>query len=177
MGTSVEDMIRKAALGISQPDDFAMRSLLFSSLQIIDSLRSATQHPSDEAGVIDHYSIGYREGLKDWAEKVDENKRQQATIADLVVALEDAIGTLACVERPARIDPDHGEAVAALGNRIGFGALMSSASASWREFLSASGTAGGEFVAGPCMATVTGTLRRARAALSKALPSTQGETK
>ncbi len=86
---------------------------------------------------------------------------------DLVAALAECIEVLALVERPAFVDPDYGPAVEALGERIGYGALMSSASASWRQKLVASGMAGGgEFVAGPCHSTVVSTLAKARAALA-----------
>jgi hypothetical protein len=81
-------------------------------------------------------------------------------------ALEECVEVLALVEHPRRIDPQYGQEVAALGYRIGFGALMSSASASWREYLVSNGMpAGSEFVAGPCHATVLSALKQARAAL------------
>lgn len=80
-------------------------------------------------------------------------------------ALEDAEDTLRLVERPAFRDPRYGDEVEALGLRIGFGALMASASASWREHLAADGDpVGGEFVAGPCHGTVVATLAKIRAA-------------
>jgi hypothetical protein len=88
------------------------------------------------------------------------------TIAQLVKALEEAETVLALVERPAFPDPLYHEEVKALGRRIGFGALMSTASAGWREVAQERGDPiGGEFVAGPCHGTVTHTLsiiRRAR---------------
>lgn len=80
-------------------------------------------------------------------------------------ALEDAEDTLHLVELPAFRDPRYGDEVEALGLRIGFGALMASASASWREHLAADGDpVGGEFVAGPCHGTVVATLAKIRAA-------------
>ncbi|RZN19506.1 hypothetical protein [Bradyrhizobium sp. Leo121] len=86
-------------------------------------------------------------------------------------ALEECVSVLAMVERPARVDPDHGDEVAALGDRIGYGALMTSASASWRARLGEDGDpVGGEFVAGPCHVTVLRALKKARTALSHALP-------
>jgi DNA helicase HerA-like ATPase len=82
-------------------------------------------------------------------------------------ALTECIDTLALVEHPRMVDPNYGEEVRHLGDRIGYGALMSSASASWRNRLKEDGNpVGGEFVAGPCYATVLRTLRIARAALS-----------
>lgn len=82
-------------------------------------------------------------------------------------ALQDCIETLALVEHPSRVDPHHGDTVKALGERIGYGALMASAQASWREKLIGSGMkGGGEFVAGPCYATVQSSLAKARSALT-----------
>ena len=85
------------------------------------------------------------------------------TLKSLREALEDAEETLRLVEHPAIRDPQYGDEVEALGRRIGFGALMSSASASWRDV---HGVKGGEFVAGPCYGTVVATLAKIRAALS-----------
>lgn len=85
----------------------------------------------------------------------------------LRVALEECVEVLGLVEHPRREDPDYGHEVATLGDRIGYGALMSSASATWRRRLKEDGgPVGGEFVAGPCQATVTRALQMARAALS-----------
>jgi len=99
-------------------------------------------------------------------EAYKENFTLRAENERLRGALEDCISTLALVEHPAFEDPQHGDEVRTLGHRIGFGALMSSASASWRKSLEQNGvSSGGEFVAGPCFQTVAGTLRRARAAL------------
>ena len=92
---------------------------------------------------------------------------------ELEGALKGAEATLALVEHPAREDPLHGSEVRALGARIGYGALMSSAQASWRMHLEESGyPLGGEHVAGPSFGTVQVTLRAIRAAL---LPATQAE--
>jgi hypothetical protein len=89
-------------------------------------------------------------------------------------ALQECIDVLALVEHPRREDPQYGVEVAALGDRIGYGALMSSASASWRKRLKEDGyPVGGEFVAGPCQATVTRALRMAREALT--ISSTEGK--
>lgn len=90
--------------------------------------------------------------------------------SDVREALRECVSILEMAEQPALVDPDYGEEVEALGNRIGYGALMTSASASWRERLAEEGCpTGGEFVAGPCHATVLALLKRARAALA-ALP-------
>ena len=91
----------------------------------------------------------------------------EAALREKDEALTDCVDTLALVERPAFVDPRYGAEVAALGKRIGFGALMASASASWRQALADRGDpCGGEFVAGPCHATVVASLRRARSALA-----------
>ena len=62
-------------------------------------------------------------------------------------------------------DPDYGAEVKALGDRIGYGALMASAQASWRARLKADGLEGGEHTSGPCYAV----LMRAREMAQKAL--------
>jgi hypothetical protein len=84
-------------------------------------------------------------------------------------ALEDALReceeTLALVEYPSIVDPRYGAEVEALGERIGYGALMSSASASWRK--NAGKLAGSEFVAGPCFVTIVRTLMMVRTALQE----------
>ena len=96
---------------------------------------------------------------------------RDAQIARLREALVDAEEVLALVERPAFPDPRHHEEVKALGRRIGFGALMSTASAGWAEANRAEGYPdSGVFVAGPCIGTVHGTLRRIRAALGETKP-------
>ena len=52
-------------------------------------------------------------------------------------------------------DPAHHERVKSLGEQIGFGALMSTAEAGWREVLESKyGYTGGEFVQGPCRSTI-----------------------
>lgn len=42
-------------------------------------------------------------------------------------------------------------AVKALGDRIGYGRLMSAAQGCWREVLASTNTQGGEFAIGPCI--------------------------
>lgn len=84
-------------------------------------------------------------------------------------ALEDVQDTLALVEHPAFPDPVHHERVKALGREIGFGALMSTAEAGWREVLVEKDyPLGGEFVSGPCRSTVESTLKTIRAMLASA---------
>lgn len=82
-------------------------------------------------------------------------------------ALEECVAVMAMQEHPRCPDPAYHEEVKALGRRIGFGALMGTASAGWREVAAEKGyPTGGEFVAGPCFSTLTATLRKARQALS-----------
>lgn len=88
---------------------------------------------------------------------------------DLLRAAKEAEEVLALMERPRIEDPSYGAEVRALGYRIGFGALMSSASASWRKMLEGSGgPVGGEHCAGPCHATVLMTLKVVRDAIARA---------
>ena len=82
--------------------------------------------------------------------------------------LEGALGKAKCSLELAgsvpAINPHFADEVAALGRRIGYGALMSAASALWRDELD--DLAGGEFVCGPCRATVESNLRLIRTTLS-----------
>ena len=88
-------------------------------------------------------------------------------IAELEGELRECVEVLALKENPDFPDPKHHERVKALGQEIGFGALMSTASCGWRECAKEQGIAGSEFVAGPCYVTVVETLSRARAVLAK----------
>lgn len=103
----------------------------------------------------------------------------RAKVEGLEKALREAEETLRLVERPAFPDPIHHERVKALGREIGFGAMMTTASAGWREVVAERGhPTGGEFVAGPCLATVQMALAKvpaALAALSEAKPAAQAE--
>ena len=83
-------------------------------------------------------------------------------------ALKECETVMAMAEHPNIEDPDYGREVAALGDRIGFGALMSSASATWHKRAIAQGTPGSEFVASPCYVTLIKTLRIVRAAIALA---------
>lgn len=80
-------------------------------------------------------------------------------------ALREAGEVFALCEHLPRFDRDYGAEVEALGERIGYGAMMSSAQASWRAKLERSGFAGGEHVSGPSFATVQRTLTIIRQAL------------
>ncbi len=91
----------------------------------------------------------------------------QKRIEELEEAVRECVETFELVERPSFLDPDYSDEVSALGDRIGYGALMSSASASWRNALVEQDCpVGGEFVAGPCHVTVLRALKIARAALT-----------
>ena len=93
-------------------------------------------------------------------EAADEIERLRAALDETRVNLE-------LVERLRIKDPAYGAEVEALGERIGYGALMSSAQASWRASNARRGfPTGGEFVAGPCYATVMKNLEMVRAALN-----------
>jgi hypothetical protein len=80
-------------------------------------------------------------------------------------ALADAGDVLELASRPARVDPDRhfSEQVKALGELGGYGALMATASALWREKLG--DLAGGEFAAGPCVSTAASRVVRIDEAL------------
>ena len=87
-------------------------------------------------------------------------------VEPLVEALRVAIGTFALTEREKIEDPQYGEYIRSIGDKIGYGALMSGAQAEWRKRLREDGgLVGGEFVAGPCYVTVLDTLKHLRAAL------------
>jgi len=96
----------------------------------------------------------------------------------VLAALKECEEVLRLSEHPALPDPLYHEEVKALGRRIGFGALMSTASAGWREVSAEHGyPVGGEFVAGPCFATLQSTLAQVRAALALSAASVSVGTK
>lgn len=73
---------------------------------------------------------------------------------------------LSPIESTPSRDPSYHDLVNALGDRIGFGALMKIAELCWREDLAANDfPVGGEFVAGPMRAQIDKALRLVRAAL------------
>lgn len=79
-------------------------------------------------------------------------------------ALNDCIELLSSMAEPARPDPRFHDVIHALGMRIGFGVLMHGASFAWREHLRISGfPVGGEFVVGPCRASIETVLKLAQA--------------
>ncbi len=93
---------------------------------------------------------------------VEENAR-------LREALIDVGEVLASAAKPAKKDPNKHftDSVKALGEMGGYGALMVTASALWRETLEAQGLAGGEFAAGPCVSTADSVAVAVRAALQE----------
>lgn len=64
-------------------------------------------------------------------------------------------------------DPAYGAEVKALGDRIGYGAMMASAQASWRELLKRDGLEGGEHTHGPCYAVLMDARAKAEDALKE----------
>ena len=93
-------------------------------------------------------------------------------VAALVEATKDLRDALAHMATPARVDPDKyfSEQVKAFGDAFGYGALMTTASALWRQSLG--DLQGGEFAVGPCVTTAANQLKRLSAALT---PFTKGQ--
>ena len=81
-------------------------------------------------------------------------------------ALRECESVFAMLEHLPIKDPAYTSEVRALGERIGYGALMSAAQYEWRQSLHRSGgPLGSEFVSGPCYATVLSVLTQVRAVL------------
>lgn len=79
------------------PDAFPYDTAAEDAARQAETVAAWNKRPDeDEAGVIDHYSIGYREGLKDWAEKVAENGRLNAELE----AVSAAIGSCRFMDQP-----------------------------------------------------------------------------
>ena len=89
-------------------------------------------------------------------------KRERAMEAALREFLEITEPAARC--RPE--DPDYGADVRALGDRIGYGAMMASAQAAWRALLSKDGLEGGEHTHGPCYAVLVRARKMAEDALT-----------
>lgn len=122
------------------------------------------------------------EPVRHWYESADHEPRDTVDILKVVVtdlqsdrrdvlamraALLKAEEVFELVEHPKEAFTPHVLEVAALGDRIGYGALMSTASALWRRRLAAGDFGpGGEFVAGPCQATIDRMLTSIRAILA-----------
>lgn len=89
-------------------------------------------------------------------------------IENLQDALEEMMKITMMGAQPAQIDPQYGKAVASLGSQVGFGVVMMSASAAWREDLKNAGyPTGGEFAVGPCVSTLQFARKRATDALDR----------
>ena len=95
---------------------------------------------------------------------------QDQQVLALVEAARDAGDVLQSAASPSNLDPQYSDQIAALGERIGYGALMHGASALWRKSLG--DLAGSEFAAGPCVSTAASRLAR----LDDALMPFRGET-
>lgn len=80
-------------------------------------------------------------------------------------ALQEAEQALALAVPVPLVDRRLAEEVRHLGDRYGYGALMSTASAIWRTKLD--DLAGGEFVCGPCRSTADAALASVRAAMAE----------
>lgn len=89
----------------------------------------------------------------------------QSPGAGVVEAAQEALELLEAEVFPTLEDPHYGHQVRELGERIGYGALMVSASASW-----SSTAKGGEFTVGACRATVQAVVTRLRTALANPAP-------
>ena len=97
----------------------------------------------------------------------------QAHLDMAVAALEDVQSLLADAAIPAIVDRDQevNMAVKQLGDRIGYGALMTTASAIWGVKLAAQGLAGAEFVCSTCRKTAG----NARDKIKSTLTAIKGE--
>jgi hypothetical protein len=93
-----------------------------------------------------------------------ERDRLQAEVERLRETLIDAGDVLERAGTPSRVDPAIAGPVCVLGSAIGYGALMSTASALWREALGE--LAGAEFSASVCVSTAASRARRIDAALA-----------
>ena len=104
-------------------------------------------------------------GSRIFAEAADLIQQQQATIERLSAALDDAreVLALACLESIA--DPHILIELRELCERAGYGNVMSSASAIWRQRLG--DLAGSEFCAGPCRSTAESTIAKIDNVLGK----------
>ena len=109
-------------------------------------------------------------GTEEYA--TEEQAIRAARLANAAEGLLEAAAELLAIlepnRRPAFEDPDHQQAVEALGDQIGYGALMSAAEAGWRKKLAAQGMKGGEFVSGPCRSLFDSGYDALHAAIAKA---------
>ena len=85
----------------------------------------------------------------------------------LEAALREFMEITAPAARLPMEDPAYGRDVQALGDRIGYGAMMASAQASWRAVLKRDGLEGGEHTHGPCYSVLLRARTMAEDALKK----------
>ncbi len=96
----------------------------------------------------------------------DISNAQQALEPALHTALQELVNVFAVAEILPLMDTQHRAEISELGKRVGYGAMMTTAQALWREQLYAEGyPVGGEFVSAPCYATAVAALKKARDAL------------
>ena len=136
--------------------------------KIIENFVEAVELRTNKRGVIPraHGSLtglAYADAIRALPIAPTDTERKLALAGE---ALREAENAFRLVEHPRSIDPLYGEELQRLGDRIGYGALMSSASASWRARLAVDGIEGGEFVSGPCHGTVVHVLGLIRSALA-----------
>lgn len=109
---------------------------------------------------------------------LDEIERLRKESELLRSVLENAKSVLSLANKLHAPDFEYESEIRALGERVGYGAMMTSASALWRQSLRGY-AGGGEFVAGPCRGTVTALLREINMALTAerdvVLPMKMGE--
>ena len=85
-------------------------------------------------------------------------KSRDDKVLVLVAAARDAGDVLETASRAALLDPDYSDEIKRIGERIGYGALMTGASALWRASLGE--LAGSEFAVGPCVSQAQSRLER-----------------
>ena len=99
-----------------------------------------------------------------------ERERQSARLSlfdEMREALVEFMEITAPAARLPTRDPDYHAEVKALGDRIGYGAMMLSAQAAWRDALKEDGLEGGEHTHGAAYAVLMGARKMAEAVLSK----------
>ena len=134
--------------------------------EMIDNLKMQLGDPE---GVIAHADviIATADAADARAEAAETSlaalKAENERLRSALVSAEDALSR---VEETPAADHDYQSEIVALGSKVGFGATMRVTETAWREWLRRQGhPVGGEFVAGPCRATVTALLVKIRTAL------------
>ena len=118
---------------------------------------------TDRHFMLDSFARFEREILSHTPQSVEPVATDVAALVEAAKDLRDAIAHMAA---PARVDPDKyfSEQVKAFGDAFGYGALMTTASALWRQDLG--DLQGGEFAVGPCVTTAANQLKRLDTALA-----------